>query len=1726
MFASGYVFLDKYSRLGRRVPYTSSHQRHASGSLPNQHGLQPKRNQQQPTRDQLSVPRIEREFVSGQHSGRQHGPPVQGQRNSVRGRRLPVRGAWPAGGRQQNFRCQQQMYRGGLKFRSPGQAIRGHHQLQPRHRWLSTTGQHHQRNHFSSSDEHTCTRRSDSPCSDRKSRSVSQEGHSSLDQLINQAVEKFLTLDTTTPATLESVQEAQFNTLPQMCPTHIDASENANTEEESIDSRKTKSGKPSRWDVRPVDESPCSVCACEEETESSVLQKSEGHVEERLLDMSGSMDRQDPMQAINQITEKLRTLTNALPTPSKDALAALTPLPLPASPEHSPSSSLSIGNCPKSLPVKLKDHIKQKKKQPTADFIPQDMALSGPQQELESTLKTREQLYTFDDVTNIDVEHVHQPLTPQKRVVQIVNVFSQKGTPVKAPGKTVRYEPTQTIPTVEPTPGRRIIMIKSKCPVSEQMPDTRIGKRSSACVPVTSSSGSSDRRLLSPVTSSSGSSDRRLVKFKSHKKSFKAILCQVSPQSEDSDNFPTCQVEEETNRKHLSSETKEIDVSNEMSEHEEAQVHDTDSNEKLSGVAHNIDVLPDTPTSVTKQSQFNELDLSHFYHGSKSEEHCISDLLPQKCSETQSDTISHPVLVNTGSATGLADDAEQVQVEGNPLGTTWHPQAEYHDPSPLELGFSQQVKSSLHVDGKSSVDKVKEVTVSFDTLAVKHDFVLPSDVCENTCVEKCDSNTTAVTTVPCTLSSDHQERFCGAGMSRQTRVTVPAIKKAKKGSVTNLNEREKLKALFSVRKRGGLKLKTKSDCSGAGQIQQSKSDDSALDMVLSSPPDMRTDNAGTRQEIESDSIEISSLHMALTEGIIPLVGIEKLSLHTTTAEHVPQVGSDIEKSCLRTAPVEHASQVGSSIEKSSLHAAPAASQMGSGVEKSSLHTDPVEHASQMGSCVEKFSLYAASEEPTPSVFTMNRVATEHVSPVSISAKNSSLHQAPVGHISQGLDRIQPHRQAVGGCSVSSESSVLTGQSWHNDQYIDDEEILREIDSCLESPVLHDDVKKAAEKASGNEIVVDSLKNSDAIATSGNWRATTATEVDFKKSQDADTVTQRTGTERDPSEQKRSNSESISKARLPDVLPHQSLTTPERSTLTAAATDLTVSDTEKTSVPSLVEFTSGGQTLKRGTVDQSCSQDIVPNPGFVDLSRDSIEPSTAQTQEQTPDVSLEVNSVDRFNTGTTSSGAWPLQNKEQRTLGKPPLKCLEQSEPTAGILKEIESCLYKSGQEYMKPPKPVSSDAPLQSCLRVDQDPSGTTDINISVAITADNENKNGDRPDGGTLSHVANSVLQAIALDSTASLVHFSADTAADISDEDDFVTTCISLSVPRKQALKICFEPVVRSEDLSGNKDIEVEITAETESSAQAIYLAQDPIKGRVTSGDEKKLTDNREENICLAQGNFIQKEKMVILSGKEGLVIRRQTTDAETLECEEENNREQPQCLRPSNTVAVEPCVRTVAMPALSPAATAGNLYPNSVGSSPTSPPSLTQWDQCDMGSPNLSGSPPHLEPQTLLSSPRFPTVYPCNSPKPALLGEHISLDGMAENENPLAKIAVHGGHCECSSSNADSSCCSARACNQHSEKPLVVGLSPSDLDTHMLPAKNTMSVSGELAVCPVSEDGDGVDAGVSCVPKHTVPMWKSCIHPDLSPASRTMPVPVTITSTQETMESDVFHSGVDGK
>ena len=916
----------------------------------------------------------------------------------------------------------------------------------------------------------------------------------------------------------------------------------------------------------------------------------------------------------------------------------------------------------------------------------------------------------------------------------------------------------------------------------------------------------------------------------------------------------------------------------------------------------------------------------------------------------------------------------------------------------------------------------------------------------------------------------------------------------------------------------------------------------------------------TQPETESRSFELSTQQMASTEGI-PLVGTEKPSVHAASAEHVPEAGSSTnsEKSIMHIAPAGHDLQVGYSTE----------------LQKSNLHTAHTDHVPEMEKCTEKSSLLDASaenvhqvgrkksiwhsihEDQTQPLSTMNLASMEHLAsvkhipPVSFDIK-SSLNTAPVEHMPQVLDWTQPCSQAIRECSSKSESFDLARQSYHNEHYADDEEILREIDSCLESTKLKffDDVRKAAVETAGTTTVVDSLKNSEAIiATSCTFKKTTETKTDTEKSQGADFVSTWIGPEVGTSELTTADNESFNKTRPFDVTYQQSFTYPEPSAWTAAVIDITVSDTQQTSVPNL-EIISDMQNSKAGSVNQ-LSPPGAPDSSlhaFISSGSDNFEPSSAvQTLKQTL-VVTKSEQPESFTADTCE--VQPLVRKEQRTL-RESAKCSEQLKPNLEMVKMTGSNVCKSGCVSVKPSEPASSHGPLQSYVGVDQDSFGRTEMSISLVINTDCE-KNRDTPDGGPLSHAISTVLQPCMLNSSAPLTEQAANAVADISAGRDFSMNCVSLSVPRKQILEISFEPVVQSVNHLGDKDIEVEVAAERGSSARSInLLAQASVENRSASGEknaapvddtdlgqevqavsnaayihkEVDLAENvtfpqqfdsclplsvdldeisnsavfsttvvtastetlasvsmlsdlayvqtnsndtdrtsvstfnqniaggvRNDSDCeesqeiltdkkeaagLAPGKTVKKKKVILLDN--GFVTNKQT-DGKTLGLEEESSGEQSKCQRPINTLAAESCVKMV-----SPTTATGNLDPGSLSSSPTSPPCLTQWYHCDGGCPGLSGSPPHLEPQS------SKMCYHSSS-KPALLDETSFYDLNYLTENLLPPTSAHGCCNACSSS--DISYCSASVSNQPIEKPLVTGVSPSGLDPPTL--------LGENAVC----------------------------------------------------------------
>ena len=606
----------------------------------------------------------------------------------------------------------------------------------------------------------------------------------------------------------------------------------------------------------------------------------------------------------------------------------------------------------------------------------------------------------------------------------------------------------------------------------------------------------------------------------------------------------------------------------------------------------------------------------------------------------------------------------------------------------------------------------------------------------------------------------------------------------------------------------------------------------------------------TQPETESRSFELSTQQMASTEGIpsvdnSKLVGTEKPSVHAAPAEHVPEAGSSTsnEKSIIHISPAGHALQVGYSTE----------------LQKSNLLTAHTDHVPEMEKCPEKSSLLAASaenvhqmgrkksiwhsvhEEQTQPVSTINLASMEHLAsvkhipPVSFDIK-SSLNTAPVEHMPQVLDWTQPCSQAIRECSNESESFDLARQSYHNEQYADDEEILREIDSCLESRKLKffDDVRKAAVETTGTTTVVDRLKNSEAIiVTSGTFEKTTETKTDTEKSQGADFVSTWIGPEVGTSELTTADNESFNKTRPFDVTSQQSFTYPEPSAWTAAVIDITVSDTQQTSVPNL-EIISDMQNSKAGNVNQ-LSPPGAHDPSlhaFISSGSDTFEPSSAvQTQKQTL-VIMKSEQPESFTTDTCE--VQPLVRKEQRTL-RESAKCSEQLKPNLEMVKMTGSGVCKSGCVCVKPSEPASSHGPLQSYVGVDQDSFGRTEMSISLVINTDCEKKNRDTPDGGPLSHAISTVLRPCMLNSSAALTEQAADAVAEISAGRDFLMNCVSLSVPRKQILEISFEPVVQSVNHLGDKDIEVEVAAERGSSARSInMLAQASVENRSASGEK----------------------------------------------------------------------------------------------------------------------------------------------------------------------------------------------------------------------------------------------------------------------------------------------------
>ncbi|XP_070212300.1 serine-rich adhesin for platelets-like isoform X2 [Littorina saxatilis] len=768
----------------RRVPYTSGNRRHVYRNSPDPHRRRPGRNQQRSTTDTANFTRRQRTGGFGQHSGgRGQHSAGRGQHSAGRDQHSAGRGQHSAGRGQHSVqqqwrptRGQRPFGRGKLSFRGKRpfqsqQTVQGQ-QFTPRGGWQ---GRGHRRRQWLPREQTRFMAHSDTTDLDslntgahgvdraghgidqasrsnlrvdrisrsssrvnQVSRSSSQISQSSLpdivsdkqgttstlEQLINQAVDSISDLDTP-PGSVGSVDTSDSSADD---PEPSDSVQKRKKKKSKM--RLTRSGKPSRWDVPP----PPSPCSDQEETNTvaNATQQAEGHhVQDRLLGLSGSLEKNDPQHAINQLTEKLRSLTSALPAPSEDALAALAPLP---SPEIIASSSASITTSPKKVPRPV-DQMKKKKgrnqtpmnrkyqltknlRSPTSALpAPSEDALAAlaplPSPEIvasssasittspKKVLSTKKPVHVKEKKVNKQnpVNVSHESLPARWQAVDLpaahssCEQFGCLGTGIhsktsrrkpqaKMDEKPVGYDPDQILAAVEPEPGKsvstkRTVRLKAKPATSGKIPDK-------------------EKLKVKPQSGVPESEPRRLVKIKTPQTSIRAVHDQDTRGCEKS----ASRVKEKAlNESVQTSPLKQ----NPNSSTYQGDPREMPRHSRQAERAEDEDALADSLAHASLQPT-RDFDFSQFFQHSRSEEQCFIDSLAQKCSEIKLDKST---VMNLNSEAG---DAGRTQREEDALvgSTSWATSDHWHQ------GLEENTSLTDHQQASAGLDPYQAANIPAD----------------------------------------------------------------------------------------------------------------------------------------------------------------------------------------------------------------------------------------------------------------------------------------------------------------------------------------------------------------------------------------------------------------------------------------------------------------------------------------------------------------------------------------------------------------------------------------------------------------------------------------------------------------------------------------------------------------------------------------------------------------------------------------------------------------------------------------------------------------------------------------------------------------------------------------------------------------------------------------------------------------------------------------------------
>ncbi|KAL8605985.1 hypothetical protein ACOMHN_067168 [Nucella lapillus] len=1035
--------------------------------------------------------------------------------------------------------------------------------------------------------------------------------------------------------------------------------------------------------------------------------------------------------------------------------------------------------------------------------------------------------------------------------------------------------PFQRTSSLEPTSGRRIVKVKPRHHSSGSESEKRNTK-----------SG------LASTTPISDSSHRRVIKVKSCNKSFKAILSHSFSEDQESGTLPLVDTENDTHGQDFRCASAELD-----SESETASVtHDGDKT-----LSH----------TVADNLQARDFDFSSFFPRSRTEEKNSIDLLAHRC---ESVTLSS---TQTGDQTRYWGCDNQTQDGYSYLN--------HH----RQFGDSAQCLEQRFEGGKGLSDSefgshyYDEEADQWEDLSDTAD----DYGCHSTEVDSYDLSQTEefesdiekeldpMTVSPTSCSVSESVEKSQQEESRQTERGLPFVKKAKKGGLTIFNERDKLKALFSVRKKGSLKLTARALSSGAGEILGTPEKDRCLEagQPHDAPPgagnivDMKDTKADCRISHEKQTNASTKLtaEAAFTEQNLPIVA--SMSGPTLHIEYVPPVSKDSEQCDMSNLERTESADLGQSDQK-----------------------DP---------------------------FLTEIQQTSHT-----------------------------HRQR----NASSDFSDIAEQSYQSDIVIDDDEILREIDSCLEiqRPV-HEEktasvcgVESKSSVSSKNDVDISDAARGSALAETNSTHVRENPETSSQSVLDTATSSQTES----------SNEEKWISQRHFDKEPSSHIPIDDSCSLSAAVSGLKVQDRCETCPPESI-----------GSGPASLTHDGTPS-GFH------------------PYITFSVN--------TMSSEAVPAPDQQSESHGRAPTSATAKTSGVTGkqqMMEKDRRCCEIVPTIFSQP---ALGNNALRSCLRLEQDPSGTTDINIFMDITGNNSNLVGKEVDGNSSSgSVALQTNESETCTATAQAEQCGLGEAHSPSEE-EFVTTYISLVVPRNKALEINFQPMMNSGISPEDKSIEIEVTADTGCPEEDVAPAERASSVGVSANDTEENSSPTLEMDLAAAGSGMKSPttacshtasaKMIDVDSfdlceeessemrdtdqEDGASVATAALKSSLEDRSEEGNatvetgtRQQRVLFAASERVDQSQEVPSALTPAGSEPQTAPSLSSEvAVGGReemtcvdhyPTSPPSLTHCSQFeDEDYPPNTSSPPHLKPQTLL--PASDQHQPISSPP----GENL-LDSEAD-------------------------------------------------------------------------------------------------------------------------------------